>query len=103
MAQLELSFGKPCARVAAGFARVCGDSHTPVCSRFPVTSMLQFLVQPTAERSAGLMRNRSLCFILVFVLGGALYPSAVAQDQGSARGNLSGLVYDSTKAVVPGA
>src|SRR5262249_5085466 len=27
----------------------------------------------------------------------------VAQDQGAARGNLSGLVYDSSKALVPGA
>ncbi|PYT99441.1 MAG: hypothetical protein DMG38_11265 [Acidobacteria bacterium] len=49
------------------------------------------------------MRNRWLRFILVLVLGGTLYPSALAQDQSSARGNLSGLVYDSTKAVVPGA
>jgi outer membrane receptor for ferrienterochelin and colicin len=29
--------------------------------------------------------------------------SVAAQDQGSSRGNLSGLVYDSTKALVPGA
>src|SRR5438105_15544867 len=49
------------------------------------------------------MRNRWLRFILVLVLGGTLYPSALAQDQSSARGNLSGLVYDSTKALVPGA
>jgi len=49
------------------------------------------------------MRNRWLCLILVLALAGALYPAAIAQDQGSARGNLSGLVYDSTKAVVPGA
>jgi len=49
------------------------------------------------------MRNRCLCFVLVLVLGGTFYPSAFAQDQSSARGNLSGLVYDSTKALVPGA
>src|SRR5436190_18238525 len=49
------------------------------------------------------MGNRWLCFMLVLVLAGAGYPAAVAQDQGSARGNLSGLVYDSTKALVPGA
>ena len=49
------------------------------------------------------MGNRWLCFMLVLVLAGACYPAAVAQDQGSARGNLSGLVYDSTKALVPGA
>src|SRR5260370_29178984 len=29
--------------------------------------------------------------------------SLMAQDQGSARGNLSGIVYDSSKALVPGA
>src|SRR5258708_21480489 len=29
--------------------------------------------------------------------------SVMAQDQGSARGNLSGIVYDSSKALVPGA
>src|SRR5262250_2895070 len=36
---------------------------------------------------------------LILVLSG----STVAQDQGSARGNLSGLVYDSSKALVPAA
>lgn len=49
------------------------------------------------------MKNRWLCFVLVFVVAATLCPSAAAQDQSSARGNLSGLVYDTTKAVVPGA
>src|SRR5436309_442921 len=49
------------------------------------------------------MSNRWLRFILVLVLAGTFYPAALAQDQGSARGNLGGLVYDSTKALVPGA
>src|SRR5215467_14325015 len=48
------------------------------------------------------MRNRWLCLILVLGMAAAFNPAS-AQDQGSARGNLSGLVYDSTKAVVPGA
>jgi hypothetical protein len=49
------------------------------------------------------MRNRWLWFVLILVLGGTCVFSVQAQDQGSARGNLSGLVYDSTKALVPGA
>src|SRR5438874_13809057 len=49
------------------------------------------------------MKNRWFCFVAVLILGGAVHPSASAQDQSSARGNLSGLVYDSTKALVPGA
>src|SRR5215468_12163068 len=40
-------------------------------------------------------------FGIGLILG--LSGSAFAQDQGSARGNLSGLVYDSSKALVPGA
>ncbi len=38
-----------------------------------------------------------LAFCMIFSI------SVAAQDQGSSRGNLSGLVYDSTKALVPGA
>jgi hypothetical protein len=49
------------------------------------------------------MKNRWLCFVAVLTLGVAVHPSASAQDQSSARGNLGGLVYDTTKAVVPGA
>lgn len=49
------------------------------------------------------MKNRWFCFALVLAVAASLYPSAAAQDQSSARGNLSGLVYDTTKAVVPGA
>src|SRR6266702_4031727 len=49
------------------------------------------------------MKNRWFCFVAVLILGGAVHPSASAQDQSSARGNLGGLVYDTTKAVVPGA
>src|SRR5437868_11956428 len=74
------------------------------CFRVSIAGSTQILMaRTTAERSTGFMRNRCLCFVLVLVLGGTLYPSALAQDQSSARGNLSGLVYDSTKAVVPGA
>src|SRR6516225_7474197 len=49
------------------------------------------------------MKNRWFCFVLVLAVTATVYPSAAAQDQSSARGNLSGLVYDTTKAVVPGA
>ena len=49
------------------------------------------------------MKNRSLRLIFVLSVAGTLYPAVVAQDQSSARGNLGGLVYDTTKAVVPGA
>jgi hypothetical protein len=41
--------------------------------------------------------------VLAFTLCLACSLSIVAQDQGSARGNLSGIVYDASKAVVPGA
>src|SRR5258707_9528013 len=40
---------------------------------------------------------------LVLTLSAVTSLSARAQDQGSARGNLSGIVYDSSKAVVPDA
>jgi len=41
--------------------------------------------------------------VLVFVLGVGVVVPLIAQDQGAARGNLGGIVYDSSKAVVPGA
>src|SRR5262244_245273 len=43
----------------------------------------------------------AVLFGIGLILG--LSGSALAQDQGSARGNLGGLVYDSSKALVPGA
>jgi hypothetical protein len=49
------------------------------------------------------MKNKWLVISLLLVFCGVCSFSAMAQDQGSARGNLSGLVYDSTKALVPGA
>jgi hypothetical protein len=49
------------------------------------------------------MRNKWLWFLLVLVLSGTCVFPVAAQDQGSARGNLGGLVYDSSKALVPGA
>jgi len=49
------------------------------------------------------MKNKWLVISLALVLWGALSVSAMAQDQGSSRGNLGGLVYDSTQALVPGA
>ncbi len=44
-----------------------------------------------------LVISSALAFSLIFTL------SVAAQDQGAARGNLSGIVYDATKASVPGA
>src|SRR5258708_36738569 len=49
------------------------------------------------------MKNKWLAISLVLLLCGVLSFSTMAQDQSSARGNLGGLVYDSTKALVPGA
>ena len=49
------------------------------------------------------MKNKWLAITLVLLSCGVLSISTMAQDQSSARGNLSGLVYDSTKALVPGA
>jgi hypothetical protein len=49
------------------------------------------------------MKNRSLALALVVVLSVSLALPALAQDLGSTRGNLSGLVYDSSKGLVPGA
>jgi len=49
------------------------------------------------------MKNKWVVIVLtVLVLGMGSF-SAMAQDQGSARGNLSGLVYDASKGLVPGA
>src|SRR6266446_2574484 len=49
------------------------------------------------------MKNKWLVITVVLVLCGVSSLSVMAQDQSSARGNLSGLVYDATKALVPGA
>ncbi len=49
------------------------------------------------------MKNKWLVISSVFAFGMIFSISVAAQDQGSSRGNLSGLVYDSTKALVPGA
>jgi hypothetical protein len=49
------------------------------------------------------MKNKWLVITLTLVFCGALSLSTMAQDQGSSRGNLGGLVYDSTQALVPGA
>src|SRR5882762_10587161 len=55
------------------------------------------------ERSSGSMKIKWLVIISVLAFSTILSISVAAQDQGSARGNLSGLVYYSTKALVPGA
>src|SRR5260370_36991053 len=55
------------------------------------------------ERSFSVMKNKWLVILLVLAFCGVCSFPAMAQDQSSARGNLSGLVYDSTKALVPGA
>src|SRR5713226_5138335 len=55
------------------------------------------------EGSSSFMKNKLLAISLVLLSCGVLSISTMAQDQSSARGNLSGLVYDSTKALVPGA
>ena len=48
--------------------------------------------------------NRQLLFsILILVLCAGFSTSIMAQDQGSARGNLSGVVTDASKSTVPGA
>ena len=48
------------------------------------------------------MRNKVLWFLSFLAVVFCSMPVA-AQDSGSARGNLSGVVYDSSKAVVPDA
>src|SRR6266852_2949511 len=55
------------------------------------------------EGSSSFMKNKWLVISSVLAFGMIFSISVAAQDQGSARGNLSGLVYDSTKALVPGA
>src|ERR1700687_521183 len=57
----------------------------------------------SGERSLSFMKIKWLVISSVLAFGTIFSISAAAQDQGSARGNLSGLVYDSTKALVPGA
>src|SRR5216683_6891697 len=57
----------------------------------------------SGERSLSFMKNKWLVISLLLVFCGVSSCLLIAQDQGSARGNLSGLVYDSTKALVPGA
>jgi Carboxypeptidase regulatory-like domain len=47
--------------------------------------------------------RKCLLVVLAFVLCAAFALPSMAQDQGSARGNLGGLVYDATHSVVPGA
>jgi hypothetical protein len=47
--------------------------------------------------------KRLLSIILLVVACAASSLSAMAQDAGSARGNLSGVVYDASKSTVPGA
>jgi len=49
------------------------------------------------------MRNKWLAISLALTFGMAFSMSAAAQDQGAARGNLSGIIYDASKASVPGA
>ena len=48
------------------------------------------------------VRN-TLLASLVLVLCAVFVMPTLAQDQSSARGNLSGLVYDSSQSLVPGA
>src|SRR5216684_2144214 len=57
----------------------------------------------SGERSLSFMKNKWLVISLLLVFCGVRSFSAMAQDPGAARGNLSGLVYDTTKALVPGA
>ena len=49
------------------------------------------------------LKKTVLVSLLVLVLCAAFVVPALAQDQSSARGNLSGLVYDSSQSLVPGA
>src|SRR5258708_7278359 len=49
------------------------------------------------------MKSKWLVFTAFLAFGMSFWMSVAAQDQGGARGNLGGIVYDSTKAVVPGA
>ena len=49
------------------------------------------------------LANRIVLSVLVLGLCAAFSVPAMAQDVGAARGNLSGLVYDSSQSLVPGA
>jgi len=49
------------------------------------------------------MRNKWLAISMALTFGTAFSPSVDAQGQGAARGNLGGIVYDASKASVPGA
>src|SRR6266403_1211777 len=55
------------------------------------------------KRSTISMKNRSLALVFVAALSVLTAFPALAQDLGSTRGNLSGLVYDSSKGLGPGA
>src|SRR5712664_70078 len=55
------------------------------------------------EGSSSSMKSKWLAISLVLTFGMGFAMSVVAQDQGAARGNLSGIVYDASKASVPGA
>src|SRR6266849_5598581 len=54
------------------------------------------------EGSSSFMKNKWLVISSILAFCMIFSISVAAQDQGSSRGNLSGLVYDSTKALVPG-
>ena len=49
------------------------------------------------------MKSKWLVISLVLAFGMVFSMSVAAQDQGAARGNLSGIVYDASKGLVPGA
>src|SRR5207302_8780022 len=55
------------------------------------------------EGSSSSMRHKWLAISLTLTFGMVFSTSAAAQDQGAARGNLGGIVYDASKASVPGA
>jgi hypothetical protein len=69
-------------------------------------SQQNFFINPLGEieRSTALKNAKWLaCFAALLVLPLLLGSGTWAQDQSSARGNLSGVVLDATKATVPGA
>src|SRR5438552_2868300 len=55
------------------------------------------------EGSSSSMRHKWLAISLTLTFGMVFSTSDAAQDQGAARGNLGGIVYDASKASVPGA
>src|SRR6266853_3748590 len=55
------------------------------------------------EGSSSAMKNKWLVVSSVLAVSMILSVPIEAQDQGAARGNLSGIVYDASKAAVPGA